>query len=269
MSIRRGTALKALILAAAFAIVGARAEARSPFDGLWVTDLDTQMGQAGFDDYLVANGMYKCQSCRPPRSYPADGKMRPIPGDISVISESAVITGPRTMVSRVLDHEMERRTTMTVAPDGKTATYVSLDKWPGHAKRLRTEYLAERVAPAPAGAHVVSGRWLGLHYVAVPVEYRSVRLKEANGQFTRIDFRHGRYTATIGGPPAPVTGDGKNIFKATVRAPGARTRVETVMLNGKPLVERTYNLSPDGKSLVTIVRDPADGSVFKTTSHRR
>jgi len=261
--------MRALILAAALALSGARVEAGSPFDGLWVTDLSTQMGQAGFDDYLVANGIYKCESCRPPRSHPADGKMRPVPGDLSVISESVTIAGPRTIVTRILDHEMERETTMTVAPDGRTATYVSLDKWPERAKRLRTEYVAKRVAPAPAGAHAVSGRWLGLRYVEVPVEYRSVDLKEANGQFTRIDFRHGHYTATIGGPTAPVTGDGKDIYTATVRAPDARTRIETIMLTGKPVVERTYSLSRDGKSLVTIVRDPKNGSVFRTTSHRR
>ena len=68
MRIGRRTALKALVLAGAFALVGARAEARSPFDDLWVAALDTQMGQAGFDDYLVADGIYKCQSCRPPRT---------------------------------------------------------------------------------------------------------------------------------------------------------------------------------------------------------
>jgi hypothetical protein len=163
---------------------------------------------------------------------------------------------------------MTRETTMTVAPDGKTATYVSLDKWPGHRARLLTEYIAKRVAPPPPGAHAVSGSWLGLRYLAVPLEYRSVRLEEANGRFTRIDFRHGRYSARIGGAPVPVTGDGKNIFKAVVRAPDARSRIETISLNGKALVERTYTLSADGKALATKVRDPEDGSVFMTISHR-
>jgi hypothetical protein len=134
---------------------------------------------------------------------------------------------------------------------------------------LRTKYVAKRVAAAPESAHPVSGSWLGLRYVAVPQEYRSVRLKEANGQFTRIDFRHGQYTAKIGGPPAPVTGDGKGIFKAAVAAPNTNTRVETISLNGKLLVERTYSLSTDGKSLVTTVRNPQDGSSFTTTSHRQ
>jgi hypothetical protein len=257
------------IFALAVTLAGASAHAASLFDGLWVADLKTEIGQAGFDTYLVANGVYKCESCHPPRDYPADGKMRPVPGDASVISEGVTIAGPRTIITRIVDHEMTRETTMRVAPNGQTATYVSLDKWPGHERRLRTEYVAKRVAPAPAGAHAVSGSWLGLRYVAVPEQYRSVRLKEEDGQFTRIDFRHGRYTAKIGGQPVPVTGDGKNIFRAVVRAPDARTRIETISLDGKPLVERTYRLSADGESMVTTVRDPEDGSTFTTTSHRR
>jgi hypothetical protein len=157
---------------------------------------------------------------------------------------------------------------MTVAPDGKTATYVSLDEWPGHSTPLRTEYLAKRVAPVPAGALAVSGSWQGLRYVRVPVEYRSVVLNESHGQFTRSDFVHGHYTATIGGPAVPVTGDGKDILKAQVSAPDVRTRVETLLLNGKAVRTITYRLSADGKSMVTTVRDPKDGSVFTTTSHR-
>jgi hypothetical protein len=257
------------MFAAALAFSGASAMAASPFDGLWVDDLKTQMGEAGFDKYLIANGTYRCDSCQPPRNYPADGKMRAIPGDPSVISESVTIAGPRTIVTRVLDHEMMRETRMTVAPDGRTATYVAFDKWPTRTKRLRTEYVAKRVAPAPSGSHTASGSWLGLRYVAVPEEYRSVDLKEANGLFTRSNFRHGHYTAKVGGPAVPVSGDGKDIYEAMVRAPNERTRIETILLNGKPLVERTYKLSADGKSMVTTVRDPNDGSTFSATSHRK
>ncbi len=252
----------------ALPVTGAPAHADSPFDGLWVDDLKTQMGEAGFDNYLVTKGIYKCESCRPPRNYPADGRMRAVADDPSVISESVIIGGPRTIITRIIDHEMTRETTMTVSRDGTTANYVALDTWPARTKRLRTEYIAKRVAPAPVGAHPVSGSWLGIRYVGVPEEYRSVDLKEANGQFTRSNFRHGGYTAIIGGPPAPVTGDGKNIYTVMVRAPDARTRIETILLNNKPLVQVTYTLSSDGKSIVTIVRDPKDGSVFSTTAHR-
>ena len=260
--------IRTITLAAVLAGASVPAYPKSPFDGLWVADLKTQMGQAGFDKYLVANGTYRCESCTPPRRYPADGRLRRVAGSASPVRESVKITGSRSIVTTTVDKEMTRVTTMTVAPDDKTAAYVSLDQWPGRPKRLRTEYVAKRVAPALAGAHRVSGSWLGLRYVDVPVEYRSVELSEANGTFRRSDYRYGHYSARIGGPPAPVTGDGRNIFQARVRAPEARTRVETLLRDGKPVEETTYRLSADGKSLVTTVRDLKGGSTFTTTSHR-
>jgi hypothetical protein len=261
----------ALAAAAALILLGASraAPAASPFDGTWVDDLKTQMGEAGFDTYLVANGVYTCNSCQPPRSYPADGKMRPVRGDVSVLSESAAVAGQRTLVTRVVDHEMTRETTMTVAPDGTSATYVSLDAWPGRTRRLRTEYRAARVARAPPGTHPVSGSWRGVGYVAVPEEYRSVTLYEAAGLFTRSNFRHGRYTARIDGAAAPITGDGKNIYQATVRAPNPRSRIETILLRGKAVLERTYTLSPDSGALTTTVRSPDGGKPFSTVAHRK
>ena len=267
-------AMKPIVLAGAVALtlLGASRPppSASPFDGTWIDDLTTQIGEAGFDTYLVANGVYRCNSCQPPRSYPADGKMRPVAGDVSVLSESADVTGPRTLVTRVVDREMTRETTMTVALDGTSATYVSVDAWPGRSRRLRTEYRATRVAPALPGTHPVSGSWRGVAYVAVPEEYRSVTLHEAAGLFTRSNFRHGRYTARIDGAPAPITGDGKNIYQATVRAPNPRTRVETILLQGKAVVERTYTLSLNARALTTTVRSPGGGGEpFSTVAHRK
>lgn len=51
--------VRAAIVSIALAVVPASAEAASPFDGLWVADLKTQMGQAGYDSYLVQNGVYE------------------------------------------------------------------------------------------------------------------------------------------------------------------------------------------------------------------
>ena len=261
--------MKAIVAAIALALGAVSAHAASPFDGVWVDDLKTQMGDAGSDVYLIASGVYRCDSCSPPRSYPADGKPRPVPGDTSVITEAVTIAGPRAIVTRTVGPEMTRETTMTVAPDGQSATYIALDKWPGRSERLRTKYLAKRTAPAPAGAHVTSGSWLGVAYIEVPQDYRSVDLKEADGRFTRSNFRHGHYTARIDGPPVLVTGDGQDLYEAQVRAPDARTRVETILLKGKPVVQRTYSLSEDGKSMVTAVRETGESNVFSTTSHRK
>lgn len=258
-----------LAVTMAISAASAPAAAASPFDGLWVDALKTQVGEAGFDAYVVADDRYTCSSCSPPRSYPTDGRMRPVPGDPSVIGESVTIAGPRRIVTRIASRQMTRVTTMTVAADDRTATYVSIDRWPGSAKALRTVYLAKRVTPAPAAAHPVSGSWRGVAYTEVPEEYRSVRLTEIHGRFTRSNVRRGHYTARIGGPGAPVHGDGQNIYRAVVRAPNARTRVETILLKQQPVVERTYRVSADGRSMTTSVRDPKDGQTFTTVSHRK
>jgi hypothetical protein len=265
---RMWLASRAATITAALVLGATSAQAASPFDGLWVQQLDTQAGQAGFDKYLMANGIYECDSCMPPRRYPADGKMRPVAGAHTPISESVRITGPRSMVTRIVEPDMVRVTTMTVAHGGQSATYVSLDEWPGRPKLLRTVYVAKRVAPAPPGAQAVSGSWRGLRYVEVPVEYRSFQLDESDGQFSRSSFRYGHYTARIGGPVVRVIGDGGKVIMARIAAPGPRTRVETLLMDGKPVEETTYRLSADGKSLVSSVRNPRDGSVFTTTSHR-
>ena len=257
-----------VILTAALALAGASGNAASPFNGVWVDDLKSQMGETGFDIYLIAKGIYKCYSCSPPRSYPADGKTRPVQGDTSV-KESVNISGSRAITLRTTSPNMTRETTMTVAADDRSATYVSLDKWPGLAKRLRTEYIAKRVASSPPGAHPASGSWLGVTYIKVPEEYRSVSLMEADGHFARSNFRHGHYIADIDGPAVPVTGDGRDAYQAEVRAPNLRTRVETVLLNGKPVIVRTYTLSQDNRSLTTEVREPGTRNVFSTISHQK
>ena len=260
--------MRLAILAAALTLAAAPAHAASPFDGRWVDDLKTQMADQPTDVYLVADGTYRCDSCSPPRAYPDDGKPRPVPGDTYAISESVAITGPRTIVTRTVGPDMIRETTMTVAPDDRTATYIALDQWPNLKDRLRTEYLAKRTAPTPPGAHPVSGSWLGVAYVEVPEAYRSVELKDTARQFSRYNFRHGHYTATYGGPPVPLQGvDGG--YTVTVARPDDRTRVETILLAGKPVNERTYRLSADGQSMETTVRDPATGRRFRATSHRK
>lgn len=255
-------------LAALAVLLAGDAAAAGPFDGVWVDDLQSQAGTDYTDVYLVAHGAYRCDSCTPPRAYPADGRPHAVPGDPDTISESVRIAGPRSIVTTTVSRAMTRETTMTVSADGQTATYVALDRWPQLRAPLRTRYEARRTAPAAPGAHPVSGSWKGLGYQEVPEPYRSIELTETDGSLTRISFRRGRYTAAYGGPPAPLEGVPGD-YGAQVARPDERTRVETILKGGKPVTERTYRLSADGQSLETSVKDLASGKVFRITSHRK
>ena len=256
------------LLLAALTPAAAAAPAASPFDGRWVADLDTQTGLAT-DLYLVADGRYRCDSCSPPRAYRADGRPHPVPGDDQVAWESVRIAGPRTIVTHIEGATLSRTTTMTVSPDGLTATYTSNDRRPGVKGPLRTVYVARRTAPAPAGAHAVSGAWQGLRYVTVPEQQRTMMLRVEGDRFV---YRHAlgySFTARFGGGFVPVGGPYKVPVFASVRRLDGRTIEETRRSNGSITMVRTYTLSPDGRSLDVAVTDPATGHTFRATSRRR
>jgi len=239
----------------------------SPFDGRWVSDLDTQSGLPT-DVYRVAGGLYRCDSCSPPRAYPADGRPHPVPGDDQVSWESARIAGPRTLVTHIEGPTLSRTVTMTVAPDGRTATYVANDKRPGVKGPLRTVYVARRAAPPAPGAHAASGTWQGLRYVTVPEQQRTIILHVEGDRFA---YRHAlgySFAAKLGGGFVPVAGPYKVPVFAAVRRLGSRAIEETRKTGGRISMVRTYTLSPDGRALAVATTDPTTGHTFRSVSRR-
>lgn len=249
-------------------IGGAAAAAASPFDGIWIADLTSQGGLPE-DDYLLSGGIYSCRSCSPPRSYPADGKPHAIAGDENVTSEAVTVTGPRSILTHIVSPAMMRSTTMTVSPDGQTATYVSIDHRPGVKGPLRTEYLARRAEAAPPGAHPVSGKWQGLRYVAVPVQLRTTELHVTGSRFSYRVPIGVSYSATLGGEAVPVRGPYRGKIMAAVTRNGDRQIVATLKQDGKLVATRTFTLLPDGKSLEIATTSPGSDSTFRVVARRQ
>jgi hypothetical protein len=104
--------------------------------------------------------------------------------------------------------------------------------------------------------------------VEVPEAYRSVELKETADTLTVSNIRRGSYTATYDATPAPLPGGSENI-RVKVSRPDTRTRVETILKSGKAIVERTYKLSEDGRSMRETVNDISAGEVFKSIAYRK
>jgi hypothetical protein len=259
--------MKPLVLAAVLCTFAAPAFAKGPFDGRWISDLRTQDASRLVDDYLVADGQYACRSCDPPRAYPADGQPHPITGDPEVASESVTVVGPRVILTREVSPVRVREVTMTVAADDRTATYVAIDRRTDIPGRLRTEYVAERIAPAPPGAHPVSGKWRGLRYVSVPESFRLKEIRQEGERLIVSSPRGGVYSAVIGGPFEPLGADGKR--SVSFRRTGPATITETVRDGDKVVQVRTYVLSPDHRSLEITTTDTTTGAVFRSTSRRQ
>lgn len=257
--------IRFLALAAASILMSAGAEARSPFDGNWVADLDTQKGLPT-DSYLLRDGQYSCLSCAPPRSYPADGKMRLVPGDPDRTSEAVTITSPREIITHIVGSALDRTTTMTVSPNGGSASYISIDHRPGITTILRTEYLARRTASAPKGSHIVSGTWQGVRYVAVPTELRTTTLRVDGDKLVYSTPLGTSFTAKLGGDFVPVHSVHAADVQVAVRQTGPRQIEERAKQDGKEILVRTFTVSPDGRSMEIASTDLTQGKTFRVTS---
>jgi hypothetical protein len=232
-----------------------------------VADLSSQQGLPT-DIYLVRDGSYACESCTPPRRYPADGRLRPVPGSPGV-SEAATIVDSRTLSTRVVQPDLDRLTRMKVARDGRTATDVSIDRRQGIEGPLRTEYLARRTAPAPAGAHAASGTWKGVRYVSVPVQLRTTILTDGSD---RLSYRTGTgysYSAPYGGGFVPIRGPNDGSVSVSVQRDGPNRVIETRRQGGSDVQRRTYTVSGDGRQLEIATTNLATGTTFRVTARRR
>jgi hypothetical protein len=250
-----------------WAVSTAAAAAPGPFTGRWIAELDSQSG-LGKDVYLIADGKYRCNSCRPPRSYPADGKLHSV-GDAEGTKEAVTITGPRKIETRIVEPAVTRVTTMEVAPDDRSATYVSIDHRPGIKQPLKTVYLARRVSSGPLGSHPVSGTWQGVRYVRVPELIRTTVLIQNGNHFTYRSPIGATYSALLGGGFVRLRGPYKGKMLAAVRRIGSHKIIETRKENGRVILLRTFTLSPDERSLTTTSRNPITDSSFSITSRKR
>lgn len=253
-----------ILLATAASLL--QAPAPSPFTGTWIADLDTQQGLPT-DIYVLRRGTYACESCTPPRHYPADGRMRPVSGAPGT-SESVRIMDPRTILTRIVQPGLVRATRMRVASDSRTATYVSTDHRTGINGTLRTVYIARRTARGPAGAHAVSGTWQGLRYVEVPLQLRTTYLSVEGA---RLDYRTAAgyaFSAPFDGTPAPLTGPYDGGITVSLRRIDARHLVETRRQNGAEIQVRTLTLSPDERELEIATTDLESRRTFRIISLR-
>ena len=173
------------------------------------------------------------------------------------------------METRIVEPAIRRVTTMTVSPDDRSATYVSIDHRPGIKQALRTIYLARRGSSGPPGSHPVSGTWQGVRYVSVPELVRTTVLIRNGNRFTYRSPIGATYSALLDGPFVPVRGPYEGKVLAAVRRVGDHKIIETRKQDGHVILLRTFALSPDGRSLTITSKNPATDSSFSITAHKK
>ena len=233
-------------------------------NGTWKTDRASIKFEQKPDDILLQGGTYKCSTCLPPLEVAADGQFHDVAG--RAFSDSMAVKAVDDKTVEMKARKAGRDTfvaTMTVSADGNTLTRKFKDSSTPNAPAIEGSSTATRAGPAPAGAHAVSGQWTPDKVS----EYSEDALNSTyaiDGNKVTWSGQGQTYTAEIGGPAVPVSGDisGSTV---TVTQDGNSLK-ETFTRDGKVVNEVVTTVSADGKSMTWAATDPRDGSKVTGTA---
>jgi len=229
--------------------------AQSPFDGTWKIDLSKTKQPTRPDVYLLQDGQFQCLTCDPAIDVKADGS------DQSITGEECYNTVRIRVLSDQTIEEIDKRNGKTmrtlrieVSPSNKEATFKLTDMCNQKAVPVRVRWLAQRVAPAPAGAHVVSGSWRTTKQESASENALLVTLKLENNSFTFLDPTGQGYSANLDGTQAPFTG-GSGKTTVSVKRLGANSVEETDFKDGKAFRITVFTVAVDGETMAATITD--------------
>ena len=215
--------------------------------GTWKADLNSVKWDSRPDKYLLAGGQYSCETCTPPYSVAADGAFHPVTGQPYFDSESIKIVDPKTLLSARKKGDRDvGGATMTVSADGNTLAIDYKDSSTPNAPPTTGHYEATRVAPAPAGAHAISGSWKPAKIANLNQEALTTTYK-LDGDTLHMTSPSGvSYDAKLGGPDVAIKGDPAGTTAAVAKS-GDSGYQETDKRGGKVVGVVTFSVGADGK----------------------
>lgn len=225
------------------------AMADGPFDGTWKIDMSKVQMPKKPDVLVLKDGMYECKSCVPPVSIKADGQDHAVTGHpyfdqmaIEVVDAHSIKETDKK------GGKVVATSTMTVAPDGKTAHFEFSDNSNSNGTPVTGNGESKKVAAGPAGAHAISGSWVTDHIADMSDNGTELTFKQEGNMLTMSAPTGQTYTAKLDGTEAPYKGD-PGITSVTVKQTGKTTMVETDKRDGKVISVLTSSVSADGKTM--------------------
>ncbi len=242
--------------------------AQSAFDGTWKADMSSLQMQSKPDSVSLKGGVYRCSSCIPAYSVPADGAYHAVKGkdywdDVSVTTvDDHTIKFSFRKAGKVVSES-----TRTVSADGLTLTSTSHDTNNGGNVPVDATGSETRIGAPVPGAHLVSGDWKATPASSVSDAAMTMTLAVGGGMLHLKSGLGETLDAKIGGAYAINAGDpGKTMTK--VAQPDAKTLVLTDMRSGKVTQVSTYMVGPDGKLHGTWT-DPQSGATGGFTATKQ
>lgn len=251
-----------LLLALCLSSTNARSQ--SPFDGTWVIDTGKNENLASEKPRVlsVADGVFR----EGDRRIKADGSDQRVPANGYWDTVSVRIVDDRTV--EIISKQAGKATyteTDTVSADGNTLAKVMKDTTEAEAVTFESDF--SRIAPAPVGAHAVSGSW------QVFKQSRSenstiIKYKCTSQGFSAETPLGEKLHARFDGKLYEMQDDPGHTM-VSVKLINPRTVEQTNVRGGKIVFVVTLVVMPDGKSIHATSKSKEDGSVKAWTLHKQ
>jgi hypothetical protein len=222
------------------------AAAGSSIDGTWKTDLSTIKTERKPDQFLLQGGQFSCPTCVPPLTVAADGNFHPVTGRPYADHISIKVDDDHN-VTRIGQKNGKTTSTVkyTVSADGNTLTANFTDSSTPGAKPVTGSLKGTRVAPGPAGSHLISGSWKLGGYNNMSEEGLTATFKEENSVLHMSTASGQSYDAKLDGSDTPIKGDIGGTT-ASVKKLSDNVYQETDKRGGKVVDVMTMTVGADG-----------------------
>jgi hypothetical protein len=241
--------------------------AQTPFDGTWMTKLDTAKFPTKPDKYSLSNNMYECLTCVPKVSVKADGTEQKVTGHpyfdtiaVKVVDASSV------EIIQKKDGKVMYTDTATVSSDGNTLDDKFTDTT--GTQPVTGEVTSKRVAPGASGAHALSGSWRTEKVNTVSDNGLTVTYQGTENGLKMSDQNGNSYDAKFDGKDYPINGDPGHTMVSLKRV-GNDTIEETDKRGGKVVGVFRITVSADGKSIAAEYNDKERGTKTSFTMEKK
>ena len=237
---------------------------QSLFDGTWVIDTDKNRDFAAEKPIALslAGGIFRDGH----RVLTADGKDQKVPvtGYWDTVSVRIVDEHTVEVTSKKAGKPMFMETD-TVSPDGNTLTQVMKDMT--EAETVTFESVFRRIAPAPSGAHAVSGSWQ-IFKQSRSANSTIITYKCTSQGFSAETPLGEKFDAKFDGKFYLIEDDPAHTMVAVKRI-AANTVEMTNQRDGKVVFVVRLEVTPDGKAIHASSESKEDGSVKTWGLHKK
>jgi hypothetical protein len=248
----------------ALCLFSSNAHSQSSFDGTWILDTGKNENLASEKPRVIsiADGVFR----EGDRQIKADGSDQKVPatGYWDTVSVRIVDDRMVEMISKKAG-KVTYTETDTVSADGNTLTKVMKDTTEAEAVTFESDF--RRLAPAPAGAHALSGSWQ-VFKQSRSANSTIIKYKCTSQGFSAETPLGEKLEAKFDGKQYEMEDDPGHTM-VSVKLINPNTVEQTNVRDGKIVFIVTLEVTPDGKTIHATSKSKEDGSVKTWTLHKQ